>query len=72
MVAVGAALESDEPSVVDGAVDEGGGHVLVTQDASPSGDFDVGDVDDAPSTNTRMAKKTCVSEDNARDFAQIG
>ena len=51
MVAVGAALESDEPSVVDGAVDEGGGHVLVTQDASPSGDFDVGDVDDAPSTD---------------------
>ena len=40
LVAVGAALESDEPS----------------------GDFDVGDVDDAPSTNTRMAKKTCVSE----------
>ena len=62
LVAVGAALESDEPSVADGAVDEGGGHVLVTQDASPSGDFDVGDVDDAPSTNTRMAKKTCVSE----------
>ena len=30
---VGAALESDEPSVVDGAVDEGGGHVLVAEQA---------------------------------------
>ncbi len=46
--AVGAALESDESSVVDGAVDEGGGHVLVAEDASPSREFDVGGVDDAP------------------------
>ena len=45
---VGAALESDEPSVVDGAVDEGGGHVLVAEHASPSAEFDVGGVDDAP------------------------
>ena len=42
LAAVGAALESDESSVVDGAVDEGGGHVLVAQDASPSAGFDVG------------------------------
>ena len=45
---VGAAFESDEPSVVDGAVDEGGGHVLVAEHASPSAEFDVGGVDDAP------------------------
>lgn len=45
---VGAALESDEPSVVDGAVDEGGGHVLVAEHASPAGELDVRGVDHAP------------------------
>ena len=34
--------------MVDGAVDEGGGHVLVAEHASPSAEFDVGGVDDAP------------------------
>jgi hypothetical protein len=45
---VGAALESDEASVVDGPLDEGRGHVLVAQDTAPSAEFDVGGVDDAP------------------------
>lgn len=47
---VGAAPESDESSVVDGEIDEGGSHVLTTEDASPSAEFDVGGVDDAPCT----------------------
>ena len=46
--AVGSALESDEPAVVDGAVDERGGHVLVAEHAAPSAEFDVRGVDDAP------------------------
>ena len=48
LAAVGSALETDEPAVVDGAVDERGGHVLVAQDAAPSAELDVGGVDDAP------------------------
>ena len=48
LAAVGSALETDEPAVVDGAVDERGGHVLVAQDAAPSAGLDVGGVDDAP------------------------
>ena len=48
LASVGFALESDEPAVVDGAVDEGGGHVGIAQDASPAAEFDVGGVDDAP------------------------
>ena len=46
---VGFALESDHASVVDGAVDERGGHVLVAEHAAPSAEFDVRGVDDAPS-----------------------
>ena len=46
LATVGFALESDETSVVDGAVDEGRGHVLVSRDASPAAGFDVGGVDD--------------------------
>lgn len=48
LAAVGFALESDAPSVVDGVVDEGGGHVGIAQDAAPAAGFDVGGVDDAP------------------------
>lgn len=48
LATVGASLESDEPSVVHGAVDQRGGHVLVAEHASPSAEFDVGGVDDAP------------------------
>ena len=46
--AVAFALEAGEPSVADGAVDEGGGHVGVAEHASPSAGLDVGGVDDAP------------------------
>ena len=48
LAAVGASLESDEPSVVHGAVDQRGGHVLVAEHASPAGELDVRGVDDAP------------------------
>ena len=53
---VGAALESDEPSVVDGAVDEGGGHVLVAEHASPSAEFDVGLLKAGLVTSKKAAK----------------
>ena len=43
---VGLALESDHASVVDGAVDDRGGHVGVSEHASPSGELDVRGVDD--------------------------
>ena len=48
LAAVGASLESDEPAVVHGAVDQRGGHVLVAEHASPAGELDVRGVDDAP------------------------
>ena len=48
LAAVGASLESDEPSVVHGAVDQRGGHVLVAEHASPAGELDVRGVDHAP------------------------
>ena len=35
LAAVGASLESGEPAVVHGAVDQRGGHVLVAEHASP-------------------------------------
>ena len=44
----GFVLEPDHASVVDGAVDERGGHVLVAEHAAPSAEFDVRGVDDAP------------------------
>ena len=44
---VGFALEPDHPAVVDGAVDDRGGHVRVAEHASPSAGLDVGGVDDA-------------------------
>ena len=43
---VGLALESDHASVVDGAVDDRGSHVGVSEHASPSGELDVRGVDD--------------------------
>lgn len=46
-LAPGLALESDHPAVVDGAVDDRGGHVGVAEDPAPSGELDVGGVDDA-------------------------
>ena len=46
--AVAVALEADESSVVDGAVDDRGGHVGVAEHAGPSAELDVGGVDDAP------------------------
>ena len=46
-LAVGVALESDHPAVVDGAVDDRGGHVGVAEDPAPSAELDVGGVDDA-------------------------
>ena len=46
-LAPGFALEADHPSVVDGAVDDRGGHVGVAEDPAPSGELDVGGVDDA-------------------------
>ena len=46
--AVAFALEADDPSVADGAVDDRGGHVGVAEHASPSAGLDVGGVDDAP------------------------
>ena len=48
LAAVGASLESDEPSVVHGAVDQRGGHVLVAEHAPPAGELDVRGVDDTP------------------------
>ena len=48
LAAVGASLESDEPAVVHGAVDQRGGHVLVAEHASPAGELDVRGVDHAP------------------------
>ena len=42
-------MESDDAAVVDGAVDEGGGHVRVAQDTSPTAELDVAGVDDAAS-----------------------
>ena len=48
LAAVGASLESDEPAVAHGAVDQRGGHVLVAEHASPAGELDVRGVDDAP------------------------
>ena len=48
LAAVGASLESGEPAVVHGAVDQRGGHVLVAEHASPAGELDVRGVDDAP------------------------
>ena len=45
--AVGFALEPDHASVVDGAVDDRGGHVGVAEHASPSAGLDVRGVDDA-------------------------
>jgi len=45
--AVGFALEPDHASVVDGAVDDRGGHVRVAEHASPSAGLDVRGVDDA-------------------------
>ena len=45
--AVGFALEPDHASVVDGAVDDRGGHVRVAEHASPSAELDVRGVDDA-------------------------
>ena len=45
--AVAVALESDHPAVVDGAVDDRGGHVGVAEDPAPSAELDVGGVDDA-------------------------
>ena len=48
LAAVGASLESDEPSVVHGAVDQRGGHVLVAEHAPPAGELDVRGVDHAP------------------------
>ena len=46
-LAVGLALESGHPAVVDGAVDDRGGHVGVAEDPAPSAELDVGGVDDA-------------------------
>ena len=46
-LAPGFALEADHPSVVDGAVDDRGGHVGVAEDPAPSAELDVGGVDDA-------------------------
>lgn len=48
LAAVGASLESDEPAVVHGAVDQRGGYVLVVEHASPAGELDVRGVDHAP------------------------
>ena len=48
LAAVGASLESDEPAVVHGAVDQRGGHVLVAEHAPPAGELDVRGVDDTP------------------------
>lgn len=48
LAAVGFSLESDEPAVVDGAVDGGGGHVGVAWYPAPAAELDVGGVDDAP------------------------
>ena len=48
LAAVGASLESGEPAVVHGAVDQRGGHVLVAEHAPPAGELDVRGVDDAP------------------------
>ena len=48
LAAVGASLESDEPAVAHGAVDQRGGHVLVAEHASPAGELDVRGVDHAP------------------------
>ena len=48
LAAVGASLESGEPAVVHGAVDQRGGHVLVAEHASPAGELDVRGVDHAP------------------------
>lgn len=48
LATVGASLESDEPSVVHGAVDQRGGHVLVAEHAPPAGELDVHDMDHAP------------------------
>lgn len=45
LAAVGASLESDEPAVAHGAVDQRGGHVLVAEHASPAGELDVRGVD---------------------------
>ena len=47
LATVGASLESDEPSVVHGAVDQRGGHVLVAEHAPPAGELDVRGVDHA-------------------------
>ena len=44
---VGFALEPDHASVVDGAVDDRGGHVGVAEHPAPSAGLDVGGVDDA-------------------------
>ena len=52
-LAVGVALESDHPAVVDGAVDDRGGHVGVAEDPAPSAELDVGGVDDALPFRTR-------------------
>ena len=46
-LAPGFALEADHPSVVDGAVDDRGGHVGVAEDPALSAELDVGGVDDA-------------------------
>ena len=48
LATVGASLESDEPSVVHGAVDQRGGHVLVAEHAPPAGELDVHDMGHAP------------------------
>ena len=40
--AVAVALESDHPAVVDGTVDDRGGHVGVAEDPAPSAELDVG------------------------------
>ena len=54
--------------MVDGAVDEGGGHVLVAEHASPSAEFDVGGVDDAP----RLVALGYGLEQQAAAFRELG
>lgn len=44
--AVGGSFEAEDSAVVYGAVDDGGCHLCIAQDGSPSGEFQVGGVDD--------------------------
>ena len=82
LAAVGASLESDEPSVVHGAVDQRGGHVLVAEHAPPAGELDVRGVDHAPGLvgirydleqepGTLLVDRH-VAEGSARRFAHLG